>query len=74
MGNSRWSRSASTLLERADLVSDNEIRRVPGVCICAALAVPVMGCGTACRDTLGDLLFLMQDVTESAANLCSNGL
>lgn len=51
IGNSRWSRSASTLLEHADLVSDNEIRHVPGVQVCAELAVLVMGCGAACRDT-----------------------
>lgn len=55
ISNSHWSRSALTLLEHTDLVSDNEIRHVPGVWVCAELAVLVMGCGTACRDTLGDV-------------------
>lgn len=47
VSNSRWSRSALTLLEHADVVSDNEMRHVPGVWVCAELAVLVMGCGTA---------------------------
>lgn len=72
ISNSRWSRSALTLPEHADLVSDHEIRHVPGVRVCAELALLVMGCGTACQDTLG--VFLMRDVTQRAAHVCPDGL